>query len=99
MKVNGIGNVTKKELTSILTKEGLLSVKDGSLTMAQLACMYKYEMARKNSIIGSCEGTFRINFDRIPEEIIDKLSPQEIGKLVDSFYKCYGDGKNGKSTC
>ena len=28
-----------------------------------------------------------------PEEVLDKLSPEEIASVVDAFYKCYGDGK------
>lgn len=28
------------------------------------------------------------------EELKEELTPEQLGKLVDSFYECYGAGKN-----
>ena len=46
------------------------------------------EMVKKASKIGKYGDSFRENYKRIPK-IIDKLTPEEIGKLVDAFYNCY----------
>lgn len=94
MKVSGIGNVTKQELMSILTKEGRDSVKDGTLTLPEVAEMYRYEKAKQSSKIGAYADTFRANYDRIPQELREKLSPQETASLVDAFYDAYSDGKS-----
>lgn len=95
-RINGIGTVSRKEIETILTRDGKQAVKDGSLTWAEAGEMYKLELVRKASVIGSNGDTFAANYNRIPEELQDKLTPEELGKLVDAFYRCYGDGKNAK---
>lgn len=94
MKINGMGNVTKKEIETILTRSAKESIKSGDLTWEEAGEMYKLEKVRKFSKIGSLGDTFRANYRRIPDSIINKLSPEDIAMLVDAFYRCYSDGKN-----
>lgn len=56
--------------------------------------MYKLSQVKKCSVIGTCTDTFRANYARIPDDLKDELTPDQLGRLVDSFYRCYGDGKN-----
>lgn len=96
MKISGIGIVAKEKVIAILTSEGREAVKSGDISLDELGEMYKYELTRKASRIGSCHDTFAANYSRIPDELKKKLSPEELGALVDAFYECYGDGKNEK---
>ena len=80
MKINGIA-------------EGKRAVKAGEISTEELGEMYKIEMAKRASRIGRSQELFRVNYDRIPKDITDKLSPEDIASLVDAFYQCYGDGK------
>lgn len=93
MKINGMGNASKKEVESILTRDGRQALKDGNMTWEEAGEMYKLHLVQRASKIGSCGDTFSANYRRIPEEIADKLSPEEIAALVDAFYDCYSDGK------
>jgi hypothetical protein len=56
--------------------------------------MYKYKLIKKACKIGSCNDTFVVNYNRIPDNLKEKLTPEELAELVEAFYKCYGDGKN-----
>ena len=96
MKIKGIGTVKKEEAMSILTRDGKEAVKAGEITLEELGEMYKLELVKKASKIGSISDTFSENYKRIPQEILDKLNPEEIAMLVDSFYSCYSDGKNAR---
>lgn len=94
MRINGIGTIKKSEAMAILTREGREAVKAGEITLEELGQMYKMEQVKKCSKIGSCGDTFRANYNRIPDDLKDELTPDQLGRLVDSFYQCYGDGKN-----
>lgn len=94
MRINGMGNVTKEEIKTVLTRDAIESIKSGDLTWEGAGEMYKLEKVRKLSKIGSMGDTFRANYRRIPDAISDKLSPADIAALVDAFYNCYSDGKN-----
>ncbi len=96
MRINGIGTIKKSEAMAILTREGREAVKAGEITLEELGQMYKLEQVKKCSKIGSCGDTFRANYNRIPDDLKDELTPDQLGRLVDSFYQCYGDGKNEK---
>ena len=96
MRINGIGTISKKKAMEILTREGKEAVKSGEITLEELGQMYKLEQVKKCSKIGSCGDTFRANYNRIPDDLKDELTPDQLGRLVDSFYQCYGDGKNEK---
>lgn len=94
MKVTGIGTIRKQDAMSILTREGRKAVKSGDITTEELGQMYKLEMVKRSSKIGNNGDTFRESYKWIPEDLKEELTPEQLGKLVDSFYKCYGAGKN-----
>lgn len=94
MQIKGMGTIKKEEAMKILTREGREAVETGEITLEELGEMYKLSLTKKASKIGSMNDTFRANYERIPQEIIDKLNSAEIAMLVDSFYDCYSDGKN-----
>ena len=81
---------------SILTREGKEAVKNGEITEGELGTMYKLEQVKKVCKFGGFGDTFAVNYDRIPSDLKEKLTPQELAELVEAFYKCYGDGKNAK---
>ena len=94
MFINGIGVVKKEDAMSILTREGRKAVKSGDITLEELGDMYKLEMVKRSSKIGRNSDTFRESYKWIPEDLKEELAPEQLGKLVDSFYECYGAGKN-----
>ena len=94
MQIKGMGTIKKEEAMKILTREGREAVEAGEITLEELGEMYKLSLTKKASKIGSVNDTFRANYERIPQEVIDKLNPTEIAMLVDGFYDCYSDGKN-----
>lgn len=94
MIINGIGEVSEESVKSILTKDGIEALESGEMTLEEVGEMYKLKQIQKHSQIGSFGDTFRANLRRVPGNIYDKLTPEEIAQLVDAFYKCYGDGKN-----
>ena len=96
MKIQGIGIISKKEVMSMLTREGKEAVKSGEIAEKELAEMYKLEQVKRACKIGSYADTFTANYNRIPDGLKEKLTPQELAELVEAFYKCYGDGKNAK---
>ena len=93
MKINGIGIISKEKAMEILTKDGREAVKAGEITTEELGEMYKLEMVKRSSKIGDTPDTFRESYKWIPDGLKDKLSPEELGQLVDSFYNCYSAGK------
>ena len=80
--------------TSIFTSEMTEAIKYGEMTLSDALEMDKYQKVIKLSKIGSFGDTFRANYRRIPESLIDKLTAEETAELVDAFYQCYSDGKN-----
>lgn len=93
MKINGIGNVSKSEIMGIMTEEGKNAIKSGAMTLKEAADLYKLDMVKKSSKIGNMPDAFSENFCRIPEGLFDKLTPNELGSLVDAFYQCYSSRK------
>lgn len=96
MKIEGIGVINKNKALSILTKEGREAVKSGEITIDELGEMYKLELVKKNSKVGNMGDTFRESYKWIPEELKKQLTPEQLGKLVNSFYNCYSAGKMAK---
>lgn len=94
MKIEGIGTISKEEAMKILTREGRKAVKDGEITTEELGKMYKLDQVKKASKIGSMEDTFYASYKWVPTDLKEQLTPEQLGKLVDSFYECYGAGKN-----
>ena len=93
MKINGIGTVKKEEILKILTDEGRESLKNGVITLEEAGWLYKLEFIKKHSRVGGYGDTFNASFTRIPDSLKDKLSPEELGELVDAFYECYNGRK------
>lgn len=93
MRIEGIGVVSKNKVLSILTREGREAVKAGEITIEELGEIYKLDLIKKSSKIGSMEDTFRESYKWIPEDLKEQLTPEQLGKLVDSFYSCYSAGK------
>lgn len=79
---------------SIFTREMAEAIKSGEMTLSDALDMDKYQKVIKISKIGCFGDTFRANYRRIPESLIDKLTAEETAELVDAFYQCYSDGKN-----
>lgn len=96
MRIEGIGVINKNKALSILTKEGREAVKAGEITIDELGEMYKLELVRKSAKIGNVEDTFRESYKWILEDLKEQLTPEQLGKLVDSFYSCYSAGKMQK---
>lgn len=94
MRIKGIGVVKKEDAMSILTREGREAVKAGEITLEELGEMYKLEQIKKASKIGSFGDTFRESYKWIPDDLKEELAPEQLGKLTDAFYECYGSGKN-----
>lgn len=94
MKIKGIGTIRKEDAMSILTREGRKAVKSGDITLEELGDMYKLEMVKRSSKIGRNGDTFRESYKWVPDDLKEELTPQQLGKLVDSFCECYGTGKN-----
>lgn len=94
MKIKGIGVVKKEDAMSILTREGREAVKSGDITLEELGEMYKLEMVKRSSKIGRNRDTFRESYKWIPDDLKEELTPEQLGRLVDSFYECCGAGKN-----
>lgn len=94
MKIKGIGVVKKQDAMSILTREGREAVKAGEITTKELGEMYKLEQVKKASKIGSMGDIFRQSYKWIPDDLKEQLTPEQLGKLTDAFYECYGAGKN-----
>ena len=93
MQIKVIVTFRKEDEIKFLTTDGRDAVKSGEITPEELGAIYKLELVKRASTIGSCQDTFNACYDRVPEEVLDKLSPEEIASVVDAFYKCYGDGK------
>lgn len=94
MKIKGIGIVKKEDAMSILTREGRKAVKTGLITTEELGQMYKLDQVEKASKIGKYGETFRQSYKWVPDDLKEELTPEQLGNLVDSFYECYGAGKN-----
>lgn len=96
MKITGVGVINKNKALSILTKEGREAVKAGEITIEELGEIYKLDLIKKSSKIGSMEDTFRESYKWIPEDLKEQLTPEQLGKLTDCFYNCYSAGKMAK---
>ena len=80
--------------TSTFTSEMTEAIKSGEMTLSDALEMDKYQKVISLSKIGRFGDTFRSNYSRIPESVINKLTAEETAELVDTFYQCYSDGKN-----
>lgn len=96
MYIKGIGTIRKDEAMSILTADGKTAVRNGDIALDELGEMYKLEMVKRLSKIGSMQSTFSECYKWIPEDLKSELSPENLAKLTDRFYDCYSAGKTAK---
>ena len=96
MYIRGIGTIKKNEAMSILTTDGKAAVRSGDITLEELGEMYKLERVKRASKVGSMQSTFSECYKWIPENLKDKLSPEDLALLTDQFYDCYSAGKSVK---
>jgi hypothetical protein len=96
MRIKGIGTISKEKAMEILTREGRKAVRDGEITTEELGEMYKLQKVKEACAIGTCADSFSSSYKWVPDELKEELTPEQLGKLTDAFYKCYGAGKNGK---
>lgn len=94
MKIKGVGIIKKETAMEILTREGREATKAGEISLEELGKMYKLEQIKKASKIGACADSFRASYNWIPDELKEELTPDQLGRLTDAFYECYGAGKN-----
>lgn len=94
MKIKGIGTIAKNKAMEILTREGRDAVESGEITLEELGEMYKLEQVKKACRIGNNAETFRACYKWIPDDMKEDLTPDQLGRLTDQFYECYGAGKN-----
>lgn len=83
--------------TSIFTSGMTTAIKSGDLALTNAVSMWKLWQVQKFSKIGSYGDTFSKNYSRIPENLLEKLPPEDLAALVDAFYKCYSEGRNHDS--
>lgn len=96
MYIKGIGKIAQKEAMSILTADGKMAVKNGDITLEELGEMYKLEMVKRKSKVGSLQSTFAESYKWIPDDLKSELSPEQLAELTDKFYDCYSAGKSEK---
>lgn len=96
MYIRGIGTIKKNEAMSILTSDGKAAVRSGDITLEELGEMYKLEMVKRASKVGSMQSTFSECYKWIPEDFKSELSPEHLAELTDRFYDCYSAGKDSK---
>lgn len=96
MKIKGIGTISKEKAMEILTREGRKAVRDGEITTEELGEMYKLQKVKEACAIGTCADSFSSSYKWVPDELKEELTPEQLGKLTEAFYKCYGAGKNDK---
>ncbi len=93
-KALGITLEEMKELNlGIFTEDAKASVKSGDLTIRDLLDMDKMNKVKKLSKIGTFQGMFSANYDRIPDGIFEKLTAEELAGLVDAIHDAYSAGK------
>lgn len=96
MYIKGIGTIRKYEAMSILTADGKNAVRNGDITLEELGEIYKLEMVKKASKIGSMQSTFSECYKWIPDDLKAELSPKHLAELTDRFYDCYSAGRAAK---
>ena len=96
MYIRGIGTIKKNEPMSILTTDGKAAVGNGDITLQELGEMYKLEMVKRASKIGSMQSTFSESYKWIPDVLKAELSAKYLAELTDRFYDCYSAGKAAK---
>jgi len=77
----------------ILTEDGRNSLRNGLTTMDDVLGWYKIDCVEKLSKWGAYGETFRRNWERIPEGVVEALPAEQLAQLVDAIQQAYDDGK------
>lgn len=89
----------KLDALTHLTREGINSILNGFSDIEWAVFEKKYANVKKLSKCGSYGATFEANWDRIPKGLKEKLSAEELAKLVDTIKAAYDDGiQKGRET-
>ena len=76
-----------------LTREGREGILNGQNSIEDALSWYKAAEAKKASKWGSYEETYRRNRERIPDDIADALTAEQLGRLADIVKEAYDAGK------
>lgn len=93
MLIRGVGFVRKDKAMKILTNEEQKEVKEGAITTKGLGRMYKLELVKRASKVGKYASVFQASYKWIPDDLKEKLTPKQLGKLTDNFYGSFQAGK------
>lgn len=78
----------RRRMREALTREGMEGL-DAQERRHEL----KIAQAKQYSRVGEFHGTFAANWDRIPTELADQLTPEQLGWIVDLLADAYTDGQ------
>ena len=78
-----------------LTSDGIDSILSGQNTVDDALAWHKNAEAKKSSKWGDCGDTYRKNRERIPDDIANALTAEQLGRLVDVIKTAYDAGKGG----
>ena len=78
----------RRRMREALTREGMEGL-DAQERRHEL----KIAQAKQYSRVGEFRSTFAANWDRIPTELADQLTPEQLGWIVDLLADAYTDGQ------
>ena len=78
----------RRRMREALTREGMEGL-DAQERRHEL----KIAQAKQYSGVGGFHSTFEANWDRIPAELADQLTPEQLGWIVDLLADAYTDGQ------
>lgn len=78
----------RRRMREALTREGM-----EGLDAEQRRHELKIAQAKQYSRVGGYHSTFAANRDRIPAELADQLTPEQLGWIVDLLADAYTDGQ------
>lgn len=67
--------------------------KEGDIDMSDVVGMAKLAAVRKVSKVGTFPEMFSRNLEWVPDEVVEKLTVNELSDLIDAIYGAYGQGK------
>lgn len=78
----------RRRMREALTREGMEGL-DAQERRHEL----RIAQAKQYSRVGEFHSTFEANWDRIPTELADQLTPEQLGWIVDLLADAYTDGR------
>lgn len=67
--------------------------KEGNIDMSDVVGMAKLSATKKKSEIGTFPEIFSRNLEWVPDEVIEKLTVEELSNIIDAVYGAYSQGK------